>query len=395
VNGPSEAADADAAVTTVVGAALVLHGRVLAARRVGPEDVAGGWELPGGKVDPGETAAEAVVRELREELGCTVEALGPLGGRAAIKPGYELVVERVQLVDGEPVPHEHDAVRWLGPEDLDDVKWLPADQPFLPELRNLLLDGEALEGGNVGGAARIGRTVRRPTGHWTESVHVLLDHVHRGGLPGVPQVWGYDERDREVLGFRLGRVPDVDTEVLPEATLRDAMRWLHAYHRAVADHRPSGPWRNVDRPLGSDEIVCHHDFAPYNVCLSGQEGLEQVVGVFDWDMSGPGLVIDDLAFAAWNWVPLWRDIGAVEAAARVQIMAAAYGDGVTAEQVLERLPVRLQRALDTILAGQRAGDPGMLNLGKVGEPERSAKALAGLVERLPAIKQALRSRPMS
>jgi mutator protein MutT len=382
-------------VTTVVGAALVLHGRVLAARRVGPEDVAGGWELPGGKVDPGETAAEAVVRELREELGCTVEALGPLGGRAAIKPGYELVVERVRLVDGEPVPHEHDAVRWLGPEDLDDVRWLPADQPFLPELKNVLIDGEALEGGNVGGAARIGRTVRRPTGHWTESVHALLDHVHRGGLPGVPKVWGYDERGREVLGFRLGRVPDVDNEVLPEATLRDAMRWLHAYHRAVADHRPSGPWRNVDRPLDADEIVCHHDFAPYNVCLSGQAGLEQVVGVFDWDMSGPGLVIDDLAFAAWNWVPLWRDIGAGEAAARVQAMAAAYGDGVTAEQVLERLPVRLQRALDTILAGQRAGDPGMLNLGKVGEPERSAKALAGLVERLPAIKQALTSRPTS
>ncbi len=62
----------------VVAAALVDHGRVLAARRVRPADVAGGWELPGGKIDVGESAAEAVVRELREELGCTVEVVRPL-----------------------------------------------------------------------------------------------------------------------------------------------------------------------------------------------------------------------------------------------------------------------------------------------------------------------------
>ena len=384
--------ESDAAVTTVVGAALIEHGRVLAARRVRPADVAGGWELPGGKVDPGETAAEAVVRELAEELGCDVEAAGPIGGRSPIKPGYELVVERVRLVRGEPVPHEHDAVRWLGPEDLDDVSWLPADRPFLSELRALLLDGELLQGGNVGGAARIGRTVRRPTGRWTEAVHALLDHVLGRGVSEVPEVFGYDERGREVLAFLPGRVPDVDHELLPEATLQDAMRWLREFHAAVADHRPSGPWRNLDRPLGDDEIICHHDFAPYNVCLAGQTDAERIVGVFDWDMSGPGLVIDDLAFAAWNWVPLWRDLGAAVAAERVQVMAAAYGEGVTAEQILERLPVRLQRALDTILAGQQAGDPGMLNLGKVGEPDRSARALAGLVERLPAIRQALSTR---
>jgi mutator protein MutT len=376
-------------MTTVVGAALVEHGRVLAARRVGPADVAGGWELPGGKVDAGETSAEAVVRELREELGCTAEARGPVGARSAIKPGYELVVERVRLVSGEPVPHEHDAVRWLGPEDLDDVDWLPADRPFLDELRALLLDGETLQGGNVGGAARIGRTVRRPTGRWTESVHALLEHVRRRGLVEVPAVLGYDERGREVLGYLPGRVPDVDHEMLPITTLQDAMRWLREFHVAVADHRSSGPWRTFDRPLGDDEIVCHHDFAPYNVSLAGQAGAERLVGVFDWDMSGPGLVIDDVAFAAWNWVPMWRDVGAAVAAERVQVMATAYGEGVTAEQILERLPVRLQRALDTILAGQRAGDPGMLNLAKVGEPDRSANALVELVERLPAIRQAL------
>ena len=377
--------------TTVVGAALIEHGRVLAARRVRPADVAGGWELPGGKVDAGETAAAAVVRELREELGCTVEAVGALGGRVPIKPGYALVVQGVRLGGGDPVPHEHDALRWLGPEDLVDVDWLPADRPFLPELRELLLDGETLEGGNVGGAVRIGRPVRRASGSWTEAVHGLLRHLRGAGLVEVPDVLGEDTRGREVLGYLSGRVPDVDHEVLPEPTLRDAMRWLRRYHLAVAGHRPAGPWRNVDRPLADDEVICHHDFAPYNVVLAGSAGAERIAGVFDWDMSGPGLVIDDLAFAAWNWVPMSRATDPRDAARRLRVMAAAYGDGVTAEQILERLPVRLQRALDTILAGQRAGDPGMLNLGKVGEPDRSARALAAMAARLPAVKQALRN----
>jgi 8-oxo-dGTP diphosphatase len=375
--------------TTVVAAALVEHGRVLAARRVRPDDVAGGWELPGGKVHPDETPAEAVVRELAEELGCVVEALGPIEGRVPIKPGYALVVERARLVRGEPVPQEHDAIRWLGPEDLGDVEWLPADRPFLAGLRELLLDGEAMTGGNVGGAARIGRTVRRSTGPWSPAVHGLLDRLAEGGLDAVPQVLGTDARGREVLSFVTGRVPDVDHEVIADETRADAMRWLRRYHEAVAGYRPDGRWRSVPRPLAVDEIVCHHDFAPYNVTLSPAAAGERVTGVFDWDMAGPGIPIDDLAFAAWNWVPLFRDVGLKRSVERVALMASAYGNGVTGEQILDRLPIRLQRALDSILAGQRAGDPGMLNLARVGEPERSANALADLVERLPAIRQAL------
>ena len=56
----------------VVGAAVVRHGRVLATRRTNPPEAAGRWEFPGGKVEPGEDAEDAVVREIREELGCDV-----------------------------------------------------------------------------------------------------------------------------------------------------------------------------------------------------------------------------------------------------------------------------------------------------------------------------------
>jgi 8-oxo-dGTP diphosphatase len=124
----------------VVGVAVVRHGRVLAARRTSPADARGGWELPGGKLEPGETPEEAAAREVHEELGCTVRTLGHLTGQQPIGRRHVLRVVLAELVAGEPVPHEHDAVRWLQPEELDDVAWLPADRPFLPELRAAIGD---------------------------------------------------------------------------------------------------------------------------------------------------------------------------------------------------------------------------------------------------------------
>jgi 8-oxo-dGTP diphosphatase len=126
-------------VAAVVGAAIVRDGRVLAARRTFPLEAAGRWEFPGGKVEPGETPETALVREIAEELGCTVEVGAWLPGAVAIGVRHTLTVARVRIVDGEPVPHEHDAVRWLGPDELDDVDWLDADRPFLPALRAVLL----------------------------------------------------------------------------------------------------------------------------------------------------------------------------------------------------------------------------------------------------------------
>ena len=126
----------------MVGAAIVRDGRVLAARRTAPPEARGLWEFPGGKVEPGEDPEEALVREIAEELGCVVRVRGALDGEQRIKRGYALRVALAELVDGEPVPHEHDAVRWLGPDALDEVAWLGPDLPFLPELAEVLR-GEA------------------------------------------------------------------------------------------------------------------------------------------------------------------------------------------------------------------------------------------------------------
>lgn len=129
----------------VMGAAIVHRGRVLAARRTTPPELAGGWEFPGGKVEDGEDPADAVVREVAEELGCAIVVIGMLEGDSRIRDGYTLQVALAELAGGEPVPVEaqHDAVRWLGPDELDEVAWLQPDLPFLAELRHLLGRREA------------------------------------------------------------------------------------------------------------------------------------------------------------------------------------------------------------------------------------------------------------
>lgn len=124
----------------VVGAAILHRRAVLAARRTSPPSAAGRWEFPGGKVEPGETADAALVREVREELGCAIEVTGWLPGAADVGDRHRLVVATARLLSGRPRPTEHDEVRWLGADDLDAVDWLEPDRPFLPHLRDRMMD---------------------------------------------------------------------------------------------------------------------------------------------------------------------------------------------------------------------------------------------------------------
>jgi 8-oxo-dGTP diphosphatase len=125
----------------VVGAAIVddlAHPTLLlTARRTEPPALAGGWEFPGGKVDPGESHEQALHREVREELGVAVElgglVRGPLtGGRWPLGESFAMTVWLARVTAGEPAPIEdHDQLRWLTRAELYDVPWLPADLPIV------------------------------------------------------------------------------------------------------------------------------------------------------------------------------------------------------------------------------------------------------------------------
>ena len=122
----------------MVGAAVLRDGRLLACRRTAPAEVAGGWELPGGKVEPGESPEAALVREVAEELGIAVRVTGWLDGSSPIGDTHALTVATAEVTHWTPRPVEHDRLRWLRADELDDVAWLPADRPFLAQLREIL-----------------------------------------------------------------------------------------------------------------------------------------------------------------------------------------------------------------------------------------------------------------
>jgi 8-oxo-dGTP diphosphatase len=119
----------------VVGVAVIRAGRVLAALRPGP---GGGWEFPGGKVEPGETDEQAAVRELREELALEIKPRASLGPPQAIGEKYLLKVYTADLLSGEPIVQEHSAIKWVEVSELDGLDWLPADRPFLSALRKVM-----------------------------------------------------------------------------------------------------------------------------------------------------------------------------------------------------------------------------------------------------------------
>ena len=138
----------------IVGAAIVAGGRVLACARSGPPEVAGRWEFPGGKVEPGEADDVALARECREELDVRVRVGGRIGVDVPMGQGRSVLrVYAAELVDGDqPRLIEHQELRWLAADELYTVDWLPADQPIVAALQSVLnpVDGPSIDEGLSG-----------------------------------------------------------------------------------------------------------------------------------------------------------------------------------------------------------------------------------------------------
>jgi 8-oxo-dGTP diphosphatase len=134
----------------VVGAAI-LDGsppgcRVLATERAKPPHLAGRWEFPGGKVEPGEEEVAALVRECREELSVEIAVGERLGGDVVLQGSrgpWVLKVWTARIVAGDVRLVEHADSRWLSAAELDDVPWIEADAPLVEALRALLMPSGA------------------------------------------------------------------------------------------------------------------------------------------------------------------------------------------------------------------------------------------------------------
>nr|WP_281494173.1 8-oxo-dGTP diphosphatase MutT [Jannaschia sp. S6380] len=132
-------------VTTVLVSAAALidrDGRVLLARRPEGKELAGLWEFPGGKVEPGETPEVALVRELREELGIETwdSCLAPLTFASHAYPRFHLLMPlfACRKWEGQPRSREGQELAWVRPARLRDYPMPPADLPLIPILRDWL-----------------------------------------------------------------------------------------------------------------------------------------------------------------------------------------------------------------------------------------------------------------
>ncbi len=123
----------------IVGAAIVVDGRLLGCERAEPPEAAGRWEFPGGKVESGESDEAALIRECEEELGVHIGIRERIGTDVPLAHGRAVLrVWLADLLDGEPQAIEHASLRWLTADELDSVPWLPADAPIVAELARRL-----------------------------------------------------------------------------------------------------------------------------------------------------------------------------------------------------------------------------------------------------------------
>jgi hypothetical protein len=209
-------------------------------------------------------------------------------------------------------------------------------------------DHQVLAGGNMGMVVRVGDTVVREAGGWTPAVHRLLDHLERKGAQGVPRVRGRTDEGREVLSFVPGTVPSwpLPAWLWHDEALVSSARLLRRIHDASADADRTGPWRSpVHEP---QEVVCHNDFATYNLVFDG-DGV--AVGVIDWDFASPGPRLWDLAYLAYRIVPITTvDEGdgftTDERQQRVHRLLREYGTDASRHELARVLHDRLRELAD-------------------------------------------------
>lgn len=123
--------------TLKVVAAIIVHDNKIFATQRGYGDFKGGWEFPGGKIEPEETPQEALKREIMEELGIEIMVGELIDTVEYDYPTFHLSMQCFwsKVISGNPILREHEAAKWLTKEELYSVDWLPADVSLIEKIK--------------------------------------------------------------------------------------------------------------------------------------------------------------------------------------------------------------------------------------------------------------------
>lgn len=198
---------------------------------------------------------------------------------------------------------------------------------------------------------------------WASGVEALLGHLTAAGVPNVPHPHG-DAGGAQVIDLVPASVGGAPVDALSVGRLGSLGRWMRLLHRALESFSHPGPWQFPG--VARATIITHNDLRPSNLLFTGDD----LAAVLGWELAGPSSPLLDLAQVAWTCVPLARDSHAEHAAARLEVLATAYGT-VTSREIYEAIEPRVRLTL--------GGD----------EPGASAEALRAFRERAAVLEALL------
>ena len=131
---------------------------------------------------------------------------------------------------------------------------------------------EMLTGGNVSNVYHSGDTVRRELKPDSPQIHKLLKHLENNGFSYAPKFLGIDEKRREILSFIEGEAGNYPLKeyMWSEDVLIEIAKMLRLYHDSVSDFTFDGSWESIDNTPQQFEVLCHNDFAMYNIIFNNK-----------------------------------------------------------------------------------------------------------------------------
>ena len=164
--------------------------------------------------------------------------------------------------------------------------------------------------GNISEVIQVGNIVYRDIKPQSKSIHRLLLHLEKKGIQFCPRFLGLNDNNQEMLSFVEGETiedyPEINEIQSKVMAVQMAVKMLREYHDATLDFEryPDDIWfLNYEGELQT-EVICHNDFAPYNVTYKNN----RPIGLIDFDTACPAPRIWDVAYAVYHFVPLGMDI---------------------------------------------------------------------------------------